>query len=108
MVRAAAADIPGHCRIDLLIAGLAFVAQQSHSLHDLSGLTIAALGHVEVHPRLLHGMQSVLGEPFYRGNLHAGNAAHSSDAGPDGLAILVYGARTTKPYPTAKLGSGQP
>ena len=61
----------------LRITGLAFVAQQSHSLHDLSGLTIAALGHVEVHPRLLHGMQSVLGEPFYRGNLHAGNAAHA-------------------------------
>jgi len=53
LVRAAAADI-GHRRVDVLIGRLRILCQQRRSGHDLPGLAIAALGHVELQPGLLH------------------------------------------------------
>src|SRR5690242_13224876 len=57
LIRSAAADVD-HGVVDLLIGGLGRALEQGHRGHDLSGLAIAALGHVESGPGLLHGMRA--------------------------------------------------
>src|SRR6516225_10070030 len=54
VITAAAADVAGHCRVELIVVGAARVGEQCARRHDLSGLTIAALHHIDLQPRLLH------------------------------------------------------
>src|ERR1700730_4635274 len=49
----AAAEVPGHDAIDVLVAGRWKVLQQGRRLHDLAGLAVAALRHLEVDPGFL-------------------------------------------------------
>ncbi len=58
-IRCAAADIPVHGPFDFGIAGLGVCFQQCGGVHDLPGLTVAALGHVVLQPCLLHGVVAV-------------------------------------------------
>jgi hypothetical protein len=53
VIGAAPADIAAHCGIDLGVARVRIAGQQFGGRHDLPGLTIAALRHVELHPRRL-------------------------------------------------------
>src|SRR5215472_13473845 len=53
VVTAAAADVAGHCRVELLVIRPARTGEQCTRRHDLSGLTIAALHHIDLQPRLL-------------------------------------------------------
>ena len=59
LVAAAAADIAGHGAGDFLIRRMRRLLQQRGGLHDLSGLAIAALRHVQFAPGLLHRMVAV-------------------------------------------------
>src|SRR6266702_946370 len=56
-VGSAAADI-GHHGVDVLVAGVAILAEKSDRRHDLPGLAVAALRHFVVDPRLLHRVQA--------------------------------------------------
>src|SRR5439155_17082754 len=108
LVGSTAADISGHRFIDLLIGGLLLAVQQSHGLHDLPGLAIAALRHVHLHPRLLNQMQSLITETFDRCDLCAGQLPHGDDAGTNHLTVLVNGTGATKRYAATEFGSCEP
>src|SRR5262249_61025804 len=58
----------GHDLVDVLIVWFRRSLEQCSSSHDLSRLAIAALGHVDCRPCLLHGMRAVGGEPLYGDN----------------------------------------
>src|SRR5207248_9334452 len=49
----AAADVSGHCSVDVGVAWLRVGGKQSRRGHDLAGLAIAALRHLQLDPRLL-------------------------------------------------------
>src|SRR6266545_1438250 len=55
LVGTAPADV-GHGVVDVLVGRLRFPLQQRRRGHDLPGLAVAALRHVERGPGLLHGM----------------------------------------------------
>src|SRR5690606_27697878 len=52
-VAGAAADVAGHRLVDLLGTGLGIASEQRAGVHKLTGLAIAALHDIVVHPRLL-------------------------------------------------------
>src|SRR5882762_8889266 len=89
LISSAAAEIAGHCRVDILVGGILVVLKKRDRLHDLAGLAVAALWHPDLHPRLLHGMHGR--DAFDGRNLGATDLAHGRRAGTDGRAILMHG-----------------
>src|SRR6266545_512781 len=63
LVGAAAADV-GHRRVDIGVARLGILLEQRSGRHDLPGLAVAALRHVERRPGLLHRMGTRRGKSF--------------------------------------------
>jgi hypothetical protein len=63
--------------------------------------------YVDVHPRLLHGMQAVGCNVFNRANAAARGALHGGDAGADCLPVLMHGAGPAQGHAAAELGSRQ-
>lgn len=62
-IGAAATEIAGHGGVDIVIGGSGIGLEQGYCIHDLTGLTVAALGDLFVHPCLLDGMKTdVVGE----------------------------------------------
>src|SRR5687767_11488814 len=55
-VSAAATDVAAHRLIDIRVGRFRVLFQQRRGGHDLAGLAVAALGHVDLDPRLLHRM----------------------------------------------------
>jgi hypothetical protein len=55
-ISAATANI-GHGGINVFIAGLGLLFQQSYSREDLTALAVTALRYLMVYPSLLDGMQ---------------------------------------------------
>ena len=53
-IGAAAADVAGHCRVDVRVVGTWCRRQQRRCGHDLPGLAIAALNDFKVEPGFLH------------------------------------------------------
>src|SRR5688572_681473 len=60
-IRPAAAQVAVHGLDDLLTRGLRRLRQQRGRLHDLARLTIAALQHLQLDPRLLQRMAGAVG-----------------------------------------------
>ena len=52
-IGATAADIAGHRCVDVGIVGLRRLGEQRRRRHDLAGLAVAALDHLEIKPGLL-------------------------------------------------------
>src|SRR6195952_4417548 len=59
LVGAAAADVAVHGAIDVGVGGFLVIGQEADGRHDLAGLAVAALDHVELAPRALNR----LGDP---------------------------------------------
>ena len=55
LIRATAANVAVHGVIDVVVGRMRRLFQKRRGLHDLSGLAIAALRHVERAPGLLKG-----------------------------------------------------
>ena len=53
----AAAEIAGHLRIDVGIPDVGIVLEDSGGLHDLAGLAVATLRHLQVLPGFLDGVE---------------------------------------------------
>src|SRR5579871_6902514 len=53
-VGGASAEVAGHCVIDVAVCGMWRPVQQRCRRHDLSGLTVAALDHIDREPGCLH------------------------------------------------------
>jgi hypothetical protein len=54
LIASAPADIAGHATVDFCIGRCRLLRQQRRRLHDLTGLTIAALRHTQIAPRDLN------------------------------------------------------
>src|SRR5215207_5237277 len=59
VVGGAAADIAAHRRVDVRIGRFAILGQEADSRHDLPGLAIAALRHVELDPGVLNRLRAL-------------------------------------------------
>src|SRR5882757_519600 len=82
----AAADVAAHGGVDVGVAGCVVGLEQGGGGHDLPGLAVAALHHVELLPGGLHRMADLVGaDGFDRGDLLAGGGGDRGDAGTDGL-----------------------
>src|SRR3954469_21900334 len=68
LIGAAAADV-GHRFVDVLVGRPRILFQQRRRRHDLAGLAVAALRHIDRRPGLLHRMGGVGGETFDRDDL---------------------------------------
>src|SRR5262244_1221282 len=62
----ASAQVAAHDGVDVLVARVAKILEQSCGLHDLSGLAIAALRCLRLDPGLLQWMLTVRVEPLAR------------------------------------------
>src|SRR5262245_1091071 len=107
LIGPAAADV-GHGVVDVLVGRSRMLPEQRGGRHDLAGLAVTALGHVERRPGLLHrvgagGRQALDGDDAV-GGLHAG---HRNDAGADDLSVEVHGAGAALGDAAAVLGAGQ-
>src|SRR5436853_275071 len=90
-VGAAAADV-GHRRIDVGVRWLGLFLEERGGSHDLAGLAVAALRHVERQPRLLHGMVTVAREALDGDDLVARLHVLDQDvAGSLQFPVVVYG-----------------
>src|SRR6202034_4247412 len=64
----AAADTPGHDRVDVPVGWIGIILQQRGGLHDLAWLTITALWNLQFKPRGLQRMLARRIEPLDRGH----------------------------------------
>src|SRR6266849_938489 len=75
LIAAAAADVAAHRVVDLPLGGVIGRGEEGGRLHDLGGLAVAALRHVERAPGLLHGVHAVRVEAFDGDHRAAGDVA---------------------------------
>src|SRR5437667_3945308 len=107
LVGAAAADV-GHRRVDIGVARLRVFPEQRGGRHDLPGLAVAALRHVERRPGPLHGMRAGRGKPFDGDDPVAGlEVADQNGARAPHLAVDVHGAGAALRDPAAVLRTGE-
>ena len=66
--------------------------QQRRGRHDLPGLAVAALRHIDLLPRDLQRMRAVRGQPFERRDRRVGGGRHRRLAGANRAAAHVHGA----------------
>src|SRR5262249_31358559 len=97
LVGPASADIALHERVDLAMLGLGLGLQQRRRLHDLAGLTIAALGYVAGLPGFLNGMIAVSAEAFNGCDPLFCCRAHRGDTTARRLAVHVDRASAAQP-----------
>ena len=56
VIGGAPADIAGHCRVDVFVGRFRNFGQQGCRRHDLTGLAVSALDHIQLSPGSLHGL----------------------------------------------------
>src|SRR4029450_4369815 len=88
LISAASADIARHGGVDVVIARLRRFLQQRRRRHDLAGLAVAALRHLQLQPRLLQGRAlRRLADRLDRGDRTIADVVDRSLAGADRLAV---------------------
>src|SRR5207302_4889589 len=93
VVAAAAADVAGHCGVNLISIGLGCATEQRARGHDLPGLTVAALHHINFQPRLLHsGADRCSADMLDRVDLGVTDTADRQLAGASRCPIHLDGA----------------
>src|SRR6266480_6415419 len=106
LIGAAATDV-GHRGVDIGVGGMRILREQRRGSHDLPRLAVAALRHVLLDPRALHGVRAVLGQAFDRRDALAGDGRHRQHAGAGGDAVQVDGAGAALGDAAAELGTGE-
>src|SRR5207249_3733718 len=90
VVAAAAADVAGHCRVNLIGIGLGCLPEQRAGGHDLPGLTVAALHHINFQPRLLQsGADLCSADMLDRIDLSVADTAYRQLAGASRCPIEI-------------------
>src|SRR5689334_741370 len=107
LIAAAPADVAVHGRVDLLVGGRWRFRQQRRRLHDLAGLTIAALRNAQIAPGDLNRMFAFGIETFDGDDLFPRHIRHRDAAGADRLAVKMHGAGSAKRDAAAELRSSQ-
>ena len=101
----AAAEVARHHRVDVRVGRVGKVLQQHGRLHDLSGLAVAALRHLQLAPGLLHRMVAGGIQALDRGDLGALDGADWGDAGPRRAASDMNRAGAAHADAAAELGA---
>src|SRR6266699_2143627 len=108
VVAAAAADVAGHCGVNLLGIGLGCLPEQRARGHDLPGLTVAALHHINFQPSLLQsGADLCFADMLDRVDLRVADTAHRQLAGASRCPIHMDGARAAESLSASILGADQ-
>src|SRR5215831_12727710 len=92
-IRRATADVAVHRGVDIRIGRIGLARQQRRRRHELAGLTVSALRHVELLPRALQRMRPVGREAFDRRDLGARHRRDAALARPDRRAVHLHRAR---------------
>src|SRR6266851_4279444 len=82
LIAAAAADVAAHRVVDLGLGRVFCRGQERGGLHDLAGLAVAALRHVQGAPSLLHRVVAVAIEALDRRHRAAGDIVDGGSTGP--------------------------
>jgi hypothetical protein len=107
-IGAAAADIAGHCGIDIGIVGIGRCGQERRCRHDLPRLAIAALNHFDIEPRLLHFRPDRRVADRFDGRDRAvADRTRRQKAGAYRLAVDMHGAGAAQGHAATKFGAGQ-
>src|SRR5262245_21224816 len=96
LIAATATEIAGHSFGDLRVGGSGRAGQQRGSLHDLPGLTVAALGHTFISPGDLHGMLTLGMQALDGGYGFVGDSGHLRDARTHRDAVDMHRAIAAK------------
>src|SRR3989449_11978 len=108
-VGAAAADVARHGPVDVGVGGVRLARQQRGGRHDLAGLAVAALDHLQIEPGLLDLLAGGrVADRFNGCDVSAGDGGNRRDAGAGGLAVEMDGAGAAQRHAAAELGAGQP
>src|SRR5205823_1933829 len=87
-IRAAAANVARHARVDVPVRGMGLAREQCGSRHDLARLAVAALHDLEVEPDLLDPLATgVRANASDRGDVLAAPRADWCHARADRLAV---------------------
>src|ERR1700731_4769209 len=103
LVTSAAADVARHRFAYLIVTGLWIIHQQRSCLHDLPGLAIAALRHIDLPPRFLNGVIAGRMQAFDGSDVAVGGIRDGSDAGADGLLVHDHGTRAAERHAASAL-----
>ena len=107
LVGAAAADV-GHRLVDVGIGRLRLLLQERGGGHDLAGLAVAALRHVDRGPGLLHRMRGIGREALDGDDLVARlHGRERERAGALHFAVDVHRARAALRDAAAVFGAGE-
>jgi len=86
-IRGASADVATHSGIDVGVRGRCIFFKQCGRGHDLAGLTVAALGHLQRDPGGLNRLSGFALEALDGGDLSTGDRRQRHYAGTNRLAI---------------------
>src|ERR1700722_7593326 len=108
LIGATSTDVAVHDAIYIGIRGMRRLFQQRRGLHDLAGLTIAALRHIQRAPSLLERVIACSIEAFDRRDRLAVGVADRRLTRSDGFAVEMDSAGAARGHPATKLRSREP
>src|SRR5882762_1534610 len=108
-ISAAPTDVPRHGGVDIAIGRVRVGGEQGGGGHDLAGLAVAALRHLQLDPGLLDLFAGGCGAyRLDRGDALAGRGSDRRQARAHRLAIEVDGARAAQAEAAAEFRAGHP
>src|SRR6266513_925714 len=106
-IRTAATDVPRHRGVDIAVGWVGICGEQRRCGHDLAGLAIAALGHLQLDPRPLNLSSGGCGaDGLDRSDALAGCGRDRRDARAHRLAIKVDRARAAQSEAATEFRAG--
>src|SRR5437899_2508212 len=96
-IGAAATNIPVHVPNDVVAAQILLACEQRSRLHNLSGLAVPALRHLQIHPGLLQRMVAIGRESFDGGDSLARYRRDRRLTGAHGETLQMYGTSAAHP-----------
>src|SRR6267378_4088293 len=106
-VRTAATDVPRHGGVDIAIARVGLGGEQRRRGHDLAGLAIAALRHLQLDPGLLDLLAGGGGtDGLDRSDALAGRGRDRCDARAHRLAVNMDRASATQRHAATEFRAG--
>src|SRR3984957_3897359 len=104
----AAANVSRHGRINVRIFGVRGGVEQRRRRHDLPGLAVAALDHLQIQPCLLHLRAGRGGADALDGRDRAlADRPHRQETGAYRRAVDMHGAGAALRYAAPELGAGE-
>src|SRR6266436_7197316 len=107
LVGPAPADV-GDGSVDVCVSWAGLLSQQSCRRHDHAALAVAALRHLLRDPGLLHGMRSIMRQPFDRRDFSIFRLAQRERTGTNRAPIHMNRAGSAGSYAATVFGACQP